>query len=284
MRRHKYLKHFCSTCRGMPINSTCRESVDTTADGFLHRKHVRQIEPDNFRKIGECVTSRRDVVAQVAPKTRKKESWDKPRSNWNPMEPTNARMKIGDAYFPTWRTERTPARTRNYQRSTFLRFRHRDASFGFMFLPLFVYSTFERNRPSFHLRKRTTRRMGSGGPEFWKRTSSPVYFYKGFCSRSPWICIVYFSTNPATQTELTEGSLRKLRKRNVRRKVSWNLNFSKKEGNERREKRTKFQSSLCAHAMEGFFTFATRGISDISYVTQLKIYIVKLKLLVDSAR
>lgn len=38
MWRYKHLKHFCSM-RGMPINCTCRVSVNITADEFVYREH-----------------------------------------------------------------------------------------------------------------------------------------------------------------------------------------------------------------------------------------------------
>lgn len=56
-----------------------------------------------------------------------------------------------------------------------------DTSFGFMFLPLFVYSTFERNRPSFH--SRWTYKPENGKRWTWileKDFRPPVYSYKGF--------------------------------------------------------------------------------------------------------
>lgn len=112
MQRHKYPKHFCSTC-GMSMNSTCRAPVDTTADEFLHRRHVRQIERDNFRKNRRVRYQRRDVVAQVAPESRKKkrETKESRKPRWNPR----MHVKIGDAYFFYVENERTPARTRNYR-------------------------------------------------------------------------------------------------------------------------------------------------------------------------
>lgn len=76
-----------------------------------------------------------------------------------------------------------------------------------LFLPLFVYSTFERSRPSFHSRWTHTHthtrgpENGNGdGGEFWK--SPPMYFYKGFRSRLPWICM-YFCANPDKSYRVT---------------------------------------------------------------------------------
>ena len=154
MRRHKYPKHFCSTC-GMSMNSTCRVSVDTTADEFLHRKHVRQkLNGIIFRKNRRVRYERRDVARRKVEKNKRQKSRVNHDRIGIRLEPTYARENRGCLFFYV-ANEQTPAHTRNYQRSAFLRFRHRDASFRFMFLPLFVYSTFERNRPSFHLRKRT---------------------------------------------------------------------------------------------------------------------------------
>lgn len=100
-----------------------------------------------------------------------------------------------------------------------------DTSFGFMFLPLFVYSTFERNRPSFH--SRWTYKPENGKRWTWileKDFRPPVYFYKGFYSRLPWICM-YFYANPE-RIKVTEW-VQKLRIYNVHSK-RLNLNRGKK--------------------------------------------------------
>lgn len=68
MRRYIHLEEFCSV-RGMPINSTCRVSVDITADeSSVNREHVPQTEQENFRQISMYAANMAVVFRSCVPR------------------------------------------------------------------------------------------------------------------------------------------------------------------------------------------------------------------------
>lgn len=126
---------FCVMC-GMPINFMCRVSIDVTADEFANIES-NVVEQDDFREISILFYGIRRNINHV-----------------HEMEVCGiSRIEIDrECLFFYVKNKSTPTRAIGIANKVrFFPFGW-DTSFAFMFLPLFVYSTFERSRPSFHSR------------------------------------------------------------------------------------------------------------------------------------
>lgn len=199
---------FCAMC-GMPINFMCRVSIDVTADEFANIES-NVVEQDDFREISILFYGIRRNINHV-----------------HEMEVCGiSRIEIDrECLFFYVKNKSTPTRTIGIANKVRFFLFGWDTSFAFMFLPLFVYSTFERSRPSFH--SRWTHKPENGKRWTWileKDFRPPVYFNKGFYFRLPRICM-YFYANPE-RIKVTEW-LQKLRIHNVHSK-RLNLNRRKK--------------------------------------------------------